>query len=124
MCAVGGAILPLGFRTFKPCKFENAVRSTTTFLNFQFETRATVVGNPYFPHTMSDSKLADRFATPNSSKLAQILLDLRGVEGQQGLCNLQPSEVTLWPEAFGVVRRQSRSVLYTSVSYLFRNEFV
>ena len=53
---------------------------------------------------MSDSKLTERFSTPNSSKLAQILLDLRGVDGAQpGLCNLQPSDVTLWPEVFGGV---------------------
>ena len=53
---------------------------------------------------MADSKLADRFATPNSSKLAQILLDLRGVDAQAGICNLQPTDVQLWPESFKSVR--------------------
>lgn len=48
---------------------------------------------------MNDSKLAEKFATPSSSKLAQILLDLRGVDGQIGICNLQQlSDITLWSE--------------------------
>ena len=52
---------------------------------------------------MNEAKLADKFATPNSSKLAQILLQLRGVDPQVGMCNLQPSEIQLWSESFKVV---------------------
>jgi hypothetical protein len=55
---------------------------------------------------MSETKLSDKFATPNSSKLAQILLDLRGVDQQAGLCNLRSSDAaaTAWQESFGAVR--------------------
>lgn len=68
---------------------------------------------------MSDPKLAERFATPNSSKLAQILLDLRGVEDStSGICNLQPSDVQLWPEAFSSVRNIFNSN-YFLYSYVF-----
>lgn len=57
------------------------------------------------PLTMPDHKQREAtMPTPSRSNLAQILLDLRGVEGV-GLCSLQQSDIQLCLESYRQVRQ-------------------